>query len=75
MTEEFKPYEPEDTYQAVLTEGEAFTVQEIRKIKFGSVKVLISGGKITRLETISSELMEEKKKKDKVVFDIVPQAR
>ena len=72
---DFKPYEPEETYKAILTEGEAFVIQEIRKVKFGSIKVYVSGGRLTRLETINSELMEDKKKKDKIVFDIIPEPK
>lgn len=58
---DFKPYVPEDTYKVVLTKDETLLIQKLRETKWGSITVHLAGGRIIRLETVSSELAKDKK--------------
>ena len=60
METEFRPYEKKELFKCELSKNEALLIQKIRDIGFGSVKVHLSGGEITRTETIHSELMKDK---------------
>lgn len=61
---DFKPYEPEDTYKCELSHSEATLVQKIRSIGYGSIKVHIVNRKIVRTETTHSELSEDDKDRE-----------
>lgn len=61
MSDNFKPYEKEDEYKVVLTKDEALLIQRLRKAQWGSITVHLVNGKIVRIETISSELVQDTK--------------
>lgn len=59
---DFKPYTEPKMYHVTLSEREVLLIQELRKIKFGSLKSHVAGGLVTRLETISSQLVGDNNK-------------
>ena len=56
---EFKPYEPEAKFEALITKEEAVLLKKLREIGYGSVTVYVVNKKIVRFETTTSELIKD----------------
>lgn len=56
---EFKPYEPETKFNALITKEEALLLKKIREIGYGSVTVHLVNKKIIRFEINTSELIKD----------------
>ena len=56
---DFKPYEKEKEYRIVVSQDELVLIQKTREVQFGAVKAMMSGGRITRIETSMSELTKD----------------
>jgi hypothetical protein len=56
---DFKPYEPELKFNALVTKEEALLIKKIREIGYGSVTIHLVNKKIIRFEITSSELVKD----------------
>jgi len=68
---EFKPYEKEQTYKAVLTKDEVLIIQKLRLIGFGSMTIHLVANKPIRTEITSSELIRDAKDEIVTAFEVV----
>ena len=72
MTEEFKPYQKEESYKAILSKDEILLIQKIRETGYGEITVHLVANKIVRTETVSSELSKDRKKEIvKIALEVV----
>ena len=56
---DFKPYEPEAKFNALINKEEALLLKKIREIGYGSVTVHLVNKKIIRFEINTSELIKD----------------
>lgn len=56
---QFKPHKPEQYVAVTITKREAILLQKLRRSAFGKIIVHKMNGIIIRVETQSSELIEE----------------
>jgi len=72
MTNDFVPYQKEETYKVILSKDETLLIQKIRETGYGEITIHIVANKIVRTETVSSELTKDRKKEIvKIALEVV----